>query len=206
MTDDKELIQAMLRGDQRAFQRFFEAYAARLGAFAARRSSLTNAAVEDVVQLTMINAMRSLKSFRGEATLFTWLCQICRRHLADVHRKAQRQPRIESYDEIAESRDPAVVIQFADFRDPLDECESDSTRGAVRRAINTLSPQHARILELRFGDDLTLPEIAQSLGVTVDAAESSLVRARKAFREAWSMAVGGTEESRSTMPARRPAE
>ena len=46
-------------------------------------------------------------------------------------------------------------------------------------------PEYARILELRFGDDLTVPQIAQLLRISGGAAESRLARAREAFRAAW---------------------
>jgi len=181
--DEQELIERMKRGDQRAFDQFFETYAGRLGAFAARRSALDAAAIEDIVQMTMINAMRSLGSFRGGSTLFTGLCQICRNLLADARRKAARQPVTQSLDQ--EDKTLAKVVQLTDFRDPLDECATDSERGAVRRAINRLPPHYARILELRFGDELTVPEIARVLQISESAAESQLVRARQAFRSQW---------------------
>lgn len=185
MFDEQDLIIRMRRGEQRAFDQFFDAYAARLGAFAARRSALDSAGLEDVVQMTMINAMRGLAAFRGGSSLFTWLCQICRNHLADARRKAARQPAMKSLEEFGGEKPLAKVVQLTDFRDPLDECVTDDERGAVRRAINRLPPHYARILELRFGDELTAPEIARVLGVTESAAESQLVRARQAFRDEW---------------------
>jgi RNA polymerase sigma-70 factor (ECF subfamily) len=190
--DEQDLINRMRRGEQRAFDQFFDAFAARLGAFAARRSALDAAAIEDVVQNTMINAMRSLGTFRGGSTLFTWLCQICRNQLVDARRKAARQPPAQSLDQ--EEKTLAKVVQLTDFRDPLDECAADSERGAVRRAINRLPAHYARILELRFGDDLTVPEIARVLQVSESAAESQLIRARQAFRAEWQQdaAVGET--------------
>ena len=181
--DEQELINRMRRGEQRAFDLFFDAFAARLGAFAARRSALDAASLEDVVQMTMINAMRSLGTFRGGSTLFTWLCQICRNQLADARRKAARQPQTQSIEQ--EDKTLAKVVQLTDFRDPLDECAADSERGAVRRAINRLPAHYARILEFRFGDELTVPEIARVLQVSESAAESQLVRARQAFRTEW---------------------
>jgi RNA polymerase sigma-70 factor (ECF subfamily) len=197
--DERDLVERMRRGDQRAFNEFFDTYAARLGAFAARRSSLDAAALEDVVQVTMINAMRGLATFRGGSALFTWLCQICRNHLADVTRKAQRQPKVQSLDQLGDARPPDNVVELTDFRDPLDECADDSTRSAVRRAINQLPATYARILELRFGDELTVPEIARALQLSESAAESRLVRARQAFREQWhageASAAGRTGES-----------
>src|ERR1044072_4505015 len=164
----------MRRGEQSAFNQFFDAYAARLGAFAARRSALDSSAIEDVVQTTMINAMRSLGTFRGSWSLFTWLCQICRNQLADVRRKSARQPPVQSLDELGEQKSLGTIVQLTDFSDPLDECATDSDRGVVRRAINLLPSHYARILELRYGDELTVPEIARSLGVTESAAESAL--------------------------------
>ena len=192
MFDEQDLIIRMRRGEQRAFDQFFDAYAARLGAFAARRSALDSAGLEDVVQMTMINAMRGLAAFRGGSSLFTWLCQICRNHLADARRKAARQPAMKSLEEFGGEKPLAKVVQLTDFRDPLDECVTDDERGAVRRAINRLPPHYARILELRFGDELTAPEIARVLGVTESAAESQLVRARQAFRDEWLMANEGS--------------
>jgi len=191
LRDETDLVQGMLRGEQRAFDEFFDAYAARLGAFAARRSSLDVAALEDVVQVTMISAIRGLASFRGGSSLFTWLCQICRNHLADVRRKSERQPKAQSLDEIT-ARKSADIVELIDYRDPLEECTEDSTRNNVRRTINHLPASYARILELRYGDDLTVPEIARLLQLSESAAESRLVRARQAFRENWGGADADT--------------
>jgi hypothetical protein len=57
--DERDVVSRMQRGDQRAFNEFFETYAPRLISFAVRRSSLDPVAIEDVVQMTMINAMRN---------------------------------------------------------------------------------------------------------------------------------------------------
>jgi DNA-directed RNA polymerase specialized sigma24 family protein len=71
-------------------------------------------------------------------------------------------------------------------RNHLDECAQDSSRQAVRHALNQLAPHHASILELRFGDELTVPQIARLLQLSESAAESRLARARHAFRALWS--------------------
>lgn len=191
MLDERELVSRMRRGEPRAFHEFFDTYAPRLSAFAARRSSLDPVAIEDVVQMTMINAMRNFGSYRGSAALFTWLCKICRNQLADARRSAARRPNAQSVEELAVERPLATVVEFIDFRDPLDECESDSTRGAVRRVINSLPGHYARILELRFGDELSGHEIARTLQMSQDAAESLLSRARQAFKVAWKTYLEG---------------
>lgn len=190
MVDERDLVSRMRQGEQQAFNEFFDAFAPRLSSFAARRSSLDAVAIEDVVQMTLINAMRSLGSYRGSAALFTWLCKICRNQLADARRSAARRPSVQSVEELAAERPLATIVELTDFHDPLYECETDSTRGAVRRVINSLPAHYARILELRFGDELTGHEIAKTLQVSEDAAESQLARARQAFKVAWQAHVG----------------
>ncbi|MEO8315678.1 MAG: RNA polymerase sigma factor [Pseudomonadota bacterium] len=185
MTDERGLVEAMLAGDQQAFGTFFNAHAARLAGFAARRCALDAAALEDVVQQTMINAVRNLAAFRGDSSLFTWLCQICRNLLADIRRKAARQPRVDSLDVITEDRPAGMPIQLIDFRDPLEASSADSVRAAIRRTVNRLPPRYVRVLELKYGDDLPVEEIALTLGLTEAAVQSLLARARRSFKEIW---------------------
>jgi len=185
--DERDLVSRMQRGDQRAFNEFFDTYAPRLNAFAVRRSSLDPVAIEDVVQMTMINAMRNLGSYRGGAALFTWLCTICRNQITDACRNAARHRNLQSFDDLADERPLVTIVELTDFRDPLDECETDSMRAAVRRVINNLPGHYARILELRFGDELLGHEIATTLQLSDDAAESLLARARHAFKSAWTI-------------------
>jgi len=193
VSDERDLVSRMRSGDQRAFDEFFGNYAPRLSSFAVRRSSLDPVAIEDVVQMTMINAMRNLDSYRGSAALFTWLCKICRNQLADARRNAARQPVVQSLEEIVSERTLATIVELTDFRDPLDECEMDSGRAVVRRVVNSLPAHYARILELRFGDELSGREIARTLQMSEDAIESLLSRARQAFKTAWAAYLDGKE-------------
>ena len=183
--DDGDLVSRMRRGNAQAFSEFFDTFAPRLSKFAMRRSSLGPAAIEDVVQLTMIKAMGNLNSFRGGSAIFTWLCAICRNVLADSRRDSARTPAIRSLDDSGTAWGKVGVIELMNFEDPLAECEGDSERNAVRRVVNGLPGHYARVLELRFGDELTGREIARILQMSEKAAESLLKRARQAFAAAW---------------------
>ena len=191
VTAEGELVARMCAGDQRAFDAFFNAYATRLAGFAARRCALDAAGLEDVVQQTMINAVKNLESFRGDSTLFTWLCQICRNLLADIRRKEARQPSVVSLDPVTTERSAALPVQLIDYRDPLDICSADAQRSDIRRVVNSLPPRYVRVLELKYGDELSLEEMALSLGLSGSAAQSLLARARRAFAECWEAHEGG---------------
>ena len=79
LTDERELVRRMLAGDERAFGAFFDGYFPRVYRFALPRLGGDADASKDVVQATLVKAIRNLASFRGDAALFSWICQICRR-------------------------------------------------------------------------------------------------------------------------------
>src|SRR5918994_3869361 len=83
---ERELVRRMLGGDEVAFDEFFEDYFPRLFRFAVLRVRDQDTA-EDLVQNSLIAAVRKLGSWRGEATLFTWLCTICRREISACEKR-----------------------------------------------------------------------------------------------------------------------
>ena len=181
---DRALVARMRAGDQRAFDEFFNACAPRLAAFVARRSALDPASLEDIVQNTLIKAVRNLASFRGEAALFTWLTQICFHELADVQRKAARRPAHVSLDETTTA---ALVAHLTapQHREPVAELDAAVQRNEVIRVLDAIPEHYARALEAKYGDGLSVEQIALQLGLTVIATQSLLARARETFRKHW---------------------
>jgi RNA polymerase sigma-70 factor (ECF subfamily) len=182
---DRALVARMGAGEQRAFDEFFRSNVPRLAAFTARRSGLDAASVEDIVQNTLVKAMRSLGSYRGEASLFTWLTQICRHELADVVRKESRRPPHVSLEEPDQVLHLMQQLRIPANREPAAEVEAESNRAAVLGTMNALPGRYAAALEAKYGDGLSVEEIAAMLGVTTTAAQSLLARAREAFRDRW---------------------
>jgi RNA polymerase sigma-70 factor (ECF subfamily) len=172
-------------GEQRAFDEFYHSHVPRLVAFTTRRSRLDPASVEDIVQNTLIKAMRNLSSYRGEASLFTWLTQICRHELADATRKAARRPAHVSLEEPDQVVRLAHQLRLPPNREPSAQVEAELHGAAVLRTLNSLPERYALALEAKYGDGLSVEEIAAMLGVTTIAAQSLLARAREAFRDLW---------------------
>jgi RNA polymerase sigma-70 factor, ECF subfamily len=185
-TEDRKLVSRMLAGDERAFDAFFNAYAKRLAAFAARRSTLPPATIEDIVQNTLIKAIRNLGSFRGEAAVFTWLCEICRNELVNLQRKLARQSEHETIESFTGAGETVLELRAPEDQDPLSVLEIASHRSAVAATLNRLPERYARALEWKYGDGFSVEEVAQLLGLTTIAAQSLLARARLAFRQSWS--------------------
>jgi RNA polymerase sigma-70 factor (ECF subfamily) len=182
---DRVLVSRMRAGEQRAFDEFFNASASRLAAFVSRRSGLDPASVEDIVQNTLIKAVCNLASYRGEAALFTWVTEICRHELADARRKAARRPAHDSLDEPDAVAFPVPQLWVPEHLEPAAEADAHRRRKAVIRALNDLPERYARALEAKYGDGLSVKEVAALFGVTTVAAQSLLARARDAFRDRW---------------------
>lgn len=183
--EDRDLVRRMLAGDARAFDVFFGANAERLASFAARRSRLEPAAIEDVVQTTLIKAMRNLDRFRGAAALFTWLCEICRHEIANLHRKSARLPEHENVDQLADATDILLELRAPELAEPPAALEMAQHRSAIATTLNGLPERYARALEWKYGDGFSVEEIGRMLGLTTIATQSLLARARVAFKESW---------------------
>src|SRR5690606_33070570 len=77
---------------------------------------------------------------------------------------------------------PEDDVPEGDLSLPDLDLESLPVRDAVIATLDALTPRHRAALVLRYLDGCDLPFVAASLGISVDAAESVLRRARNAFR------------------------
>jgi RNA polymerase sigma-70 factor, ECF subfamily len=180
---ERELVSRMLSGDEGAFDEFFADYFPRLFRFAILRLRDPDTA-EDIVQASLISAVRHLGSWRGEATLFTWLCTICRREISAWEKRMWRRISVP----IAED-DPAVRAALesigAEAEAPDAGLARADTGRVVQLVLDHLPPRYSRALEWKYLEDLSVGDIATRLECTPKAAESLLTRARDAFRDAF---------------------
>ena len=193
LDDEKVLVDRMLAGDQRAFDAFFNAYFDRLYRFALVRLRGDADVAEDVVQQTLCRAVEKLKHFRGEAALFTWLCQICRNTIADLFRsKGYQSARAVPFEDTEEVRAALEALSAIPSEDPQDSMKSEQLRRLVQAILDHLPTRYGDVLEWKYIQGLSVKEIALRLEVAPKAAESMLGRARVAFREGF-LAIGAPQ-------------
>jgi RNA polymerase sigma-70 factor (ECF subfamily) len=182
--DDRDLVAAMLAGDERAFTRFFETYFPRVYRFVLPRLGHNVDAAKDVVQSTLIKAMRALGDWRGEATLFTWLCQISRRQIADHVRTQRRHAgKVVLIDDSDEVRAALEAVEAPDADDPFRGADRAELRRLVHAVLDRLPQRYGEALEWKYVEGRSVAEIGDRLGIGHTAAQSLLARARIAFRE-----------------------
>ncbi len=185
---DRELVKRMSSGDERAFAEFFDGYFPGLFRFALARMGRDEDAAEEVVQATLCAAIPKLGTYRGEAALFTWLCTFCRHEISAFYRRTRRDRLTVGLVE----DDPLVAAALdslaAATETGQDEAvRRDETARLVHVLLDRLPPRYAAALEWKYIDGLSVKEIAARLDLTAKAAESTLTRAREAFREGFSI-------------------
>jgi RNA polymerase sigma-70 factor (ECF subfamily) len=136
----------------------------------------------DVLQDTFLAMVRSLKTFRADSSLSTWLYAVA--HHACVKRRRRRAsaPRqIASLDaldgtELSRLASPAPGPEAAVL--------SRERHAALDAAIRSLEPGQRAVLLLRDVEGVSAPAAAQILGLSIAAVKSRLHRARVAVRAA----------------------
>jgi RNA polymerase sigma-70 factor (ECF subfamily) len=130
------------------------------------------ALAEDLTAETFLAAVAAARKPDAPPLGIGWLVGVARHKLVDHWRAVRRERR--GLREVSTGVPERV--------DPWDE-EIDALR--ARQTLAALGAQHRAALTLRYLDGLPVAEVAGHLGRTVHATEALLVRARNAFRRAY---------------------
>jgi len=185
-TDD-ELLAAARQGDAAALEALLVRYQPHLYRFGLRMCGNVEDA-GDVAQESLISMARSLRDFRGDSSVSSWLYTIARRLCIKKRRRSKFAPaRVESLD----APGTAAAQRVAD---PAPSPEQTATNrelaAALARAIDALDPAQREVLVLRDVEGLPAPEAAKVLGISIDAVKSRLHRARVAVRQELAPVLG----------------
>ncbi len=151
------------------FERLYAAHADSLLAFLVYRTG-DRALAEDLLADTFERVLRSGWRFdRRKASEKTWIYSIALNCLRGHHRRRRAEER--------------AVVRAAPgegglWTDPIDD------RDAVNRALAVLSDEEREAIALRFGAELTVPEIAKLLGQPLTTVEGRVYRALRKLRQA----------------------
>ena len=151
---DRQLVQATLSGDLTAFDTLVDRHWSKVASVAGRFLNDPDD-VEDAAQEAFVQAYRHLGSFRGQASVRTWLIRI----VANVCRSRRRsfwRRRVELTEEPAGPGDPSL--------DSHTLLEAALSAHHVGEAVHRL-PERLRLpLVLYFYEELSGTEIATALG------------------------------------------
>ena len=166
--DQRDLVERAGRGDHDAFAVLVNASIPRLEAVA-RLILRDHELARDAVQDTFIRAWRDLPGLRDPDRFDAWLHRLIVNACLDTLRKRRRRP---------------MEVELTPFAPPsiADETGTVIDRDQLERAFRELDPGQRAVLVLHYYVGMSVPQVAETLGVPLGTAQSRLARALATMR------------------------
>ena len=166
---DRELVERARQGDRMAFSAIAGSISGRLYGLAMRILRDGDAA-GDALQSALVEIWRDLPTLRETERFDAWASRILVRRCQAELRSRRIRP---------------ATLGLVPTDASVDDHEEDvSRREMLERAFARLSPEQRAVLVLTYYRDLTIPQIATTLGVSEGTVKSRLHYARHAMRAA----------------------
>jgi RNA polymerase sigma-70 factor (ECF subfamily) len=172
---DENIVERALTGDAEAFSEIVRRWERRIFALAYGILGREEDA-RDATQETFLAAFRSLRGFRGEAKVSSWL------HRIAVNQCITRQRRAKVRNEAAledEQEKNAAKFSAPVSFSPARKVESRQITEAVRCAVNSLPIDLRQVVVMKEFEELTFREIADTLDLPLSTVKSRLYTAMK---------------------------
>lgn len=142
---------------------------------AAKRLGATEGSLDDVVQEVFVVVHRRLDGFEGRSSVKTWLFGIALRVVRD-HRRAVRRRPVE----------PAIDVDTLETtaNGPAENAERAEAVRVLHALLDQLADERREIFVMADLEQMTMPEIAETLGLNVNTAYARLRLARQEFEHA----------------------
>jgi RNA polymerase sigma-70 factor (ECF subfamily) len=175
---ESALLSGAAGGDPEAVRALVDSVGPVVYGFVYARVGGDEATAQDLLQETLIEALRSASTFRGDASLRTWVCAIARRRLARHYEAERRQAVAESGLSLLGGIDRLAGVPGGGGGDELER------RDEIVRALGRLPAVHRQVLVMKYLDELPVSAIADELGRSPVQVQSLLQRARDGLRRA----------------------
>ncbi|HTY36947.1 MAG TPA: sigma-70 family RNA polymerase sigma factor [Bacteroidota bacterium] len=176
MTDrsDLELIERFQKGDETSFNHLVLRYQEKVY-WVARRFINDHDGADDVTQEVFCKAYESLKEFRGESSLYTWLYRIT----VNIALNSLRRQKVREFfrlDEVFDLEDTSTVS-------PDEQVEKSEEKELIEQAIAKLPEKQKAVFILRYYEELPYEEIAKVLHTSVGGLKANYFHAVKKIQE-----------------------
>ncbi len=179
---DEQLVELAKNGDETAFPELVKRYSRRI-LRVARNITNNDEDAEDVLQESFLKAFTHLDSFQGNSKFYTWLVRIAMNEALMKLRK-RRTGKVVSLDEELSTGEDTVVREVAVWDGtPEDRYSQEEMREILDRTIASLPEGFRTVFVLRDVEELSTEETADTLGLSIPAVKSRLLRARLQLRE-----------------------
>lgn len=197
---DKTLVLKAKQGDKQAFSELVLRYEKKIYSLVLHLSGNKQDA-EDLTQEVFVRAYFSLKNYREESQIYTWLYRIAYNMSIDFKRRmASRLKTISNNAD--ESQELLNFIEDKNVKQPDELLEQHELSLSLKQALSEISEEHRAVMILREVDGLSYEEIAKITGSAKGTVMSRLHYARKHLQRSLSLLFAG----KSALPAEKESE
>jgi RNA polymerase sigma-70 factor (ECF subfamily) len=180
--DESVLVAQAKAGDQNAFSELVNRYERKIYRLA-KNITRNDEDAEDVLQDAFLKAYTHLDNFKGDSKFYTWIVRIAVNE-ALMRLRKRKTDRTVPLDEPVELGEETVAREIAVWEDnPEAQYSQEEWRRILDEAVESLKPDFRTVFVLRDIEELSTEETAETLGISVPAVKSRLLRARLALRE-----------------------
>lgn len=176
--DDKTLVEKLLNRDEKSLFTVYSTYRKPLYNFIYKKLQDKTVA-EELVQDVFIHFLESLRDFRFQSSIKTFIYTIARNKTIDYMRKKKIK-------RIVFSHMPSFIVEGLTQIDFDEELEKKDLQERLENAFDKLPHEYEVVLRLKYIDDESVQSIAQTLFKSFKSTESLLFRARRAFIKVYS--------------------
>ena len=167
---DTALVASVQAGDVDAFEALYKQHAARIYSLASRMAGSPDEG-EDLVQEIFLQAYRKLGSFKGDASVGTWLYRLAVNHCLDFVRSRRAK-----MGRVTDTLDAAGSFE------PVSQRETPLARIDLERAIEQLPAGCREAFVLHDVEGFDHKEVARLLGIAEGTSKSQVFKARMKLR------------------------
>ena len=172
---DSDLITVCVPDNEEAFAVLYQRYEKRVFQYLMTIMNEATLAEETLVEV-MVAIWKGLSSFKGQSKVSTWIFGIAHHKAVDALRKVTSQQRGGMpLEDIVETAESSV--------NPLEDMQQKRMALLTNQALTTLSPDHREILHMAFYEELSYPEIAESLGIPVNTVKTRVYYAKQQLKK-----------------------
>ena len=180
--DESALVAQAKAGDQNAFGELVQRYERKIYRLA-KNITQNDEDAEDVLQDAFLKDYTHLDSFKGDSKFYTWIVRIAVNE-ALMRLRKRKTDRTVPLDEPVELGEETVQREIAVWEDnPEQQYSQEEWRRILDEAVDSLKPDFRTVFVLRDIEEMSTEETAETLGISVPAVKSRLLRARLALRE-----------------------
>jgi RNA polymerase sigma factor (sigma-70 family) len=182
---EHELVAAVRRGNDRAFEELYSRYRARIGSYVFGMVG-DHQRAEDIAQEVFISALRRLRDTERPIAFKPWIYEIAKNACIDEFRRSRRAREVPLQDEEDDGAALPLVSNGVDAA-----IENKQRLEDLRGAFHGLSESHHRLLVMRELEGLSYSQIGERMGMSRLVVESTLFRARRRLGEEYDELVSG---------------